>query len=73
MFNKLVLIMCVAGSVLLARSGESRAKITESFSQPNNNYYFDNNLSEDSGIKVDRRKRSHKRRRKIRKPIKGLR
>ena len=73
MFNKLVILICVAGSFLLARSGESRSKITESFSQPKDNYYFDNNLYEDSGIKVDRRKRSHKRRRKIRKPIKGLR
>ena len=71
--NRVTLLVFVAGSLILARTGDNRVKATKSIDKVKNNHYFDKNVSEDSGIKVDRRKRSHKRRRKIRKPIKGLR
>ena len=68
--NFLVLSI-LAGGLLFARSGEGSSRVSQK--KIKNDYYVvkDHSFSKDDN-KLDR-KRVHKRRRKIRKPIKGLR
>ncbi len=68
---KFLILSILAGGLLFARSGEGSVRVSQK--KVRNDYYIvkDHSLSKDDN-KLDR-KRVHKRRRKIRKPIKGLR
>jgi hypothetical protein len=52
--------------------GKSDPRSVEKNAQSKSNHYWVKDVSDNSDVKLDR-KRSHKRRRKIRKPVKGLR
>ena len=68
---KFLILSILAGGLLFARSGEGSVRVSQK--KVRNDYYIvkDHSFSKDDN-KLDR-KRVHKRRRKIRKPIKGLR
>ena len=72
MMKKIIVVTFVAGGLIFAHTGESDLRNGGVKTQSKNNHYWVNDVSDKSDIKLDR-KRSHKRRRKIRKPIKGLR
>ena len=68
---KYFVLSILAGGLLFARSGEGNSRVSQK--KVKNDYYV---AKDDSFNKEDNkldRKRVHKRRRKIRKPIKGLR
>ena len=67
---KLLFVLLLAGGLVFARSGQNNSKIEGK--KVNSEHYWVKDQSKNSDNKLDR-KRSHKRRRKIRKPIKGLR
>ena len=71
MVVKFLIFSVLAGGLLFARSGDGNSRISEK--KVRNDYYIvkDHSFNKDDN-KLDR-KRVHKRRRKIRKPIKGLR
>lgn len=70
--SKVILVTFVIGGLIFARSGKSDPRSVEQKPQSKSNHYWVKDVSGDTEGKLDR-KRSHKRRRKIRKPIKGLR
>ena len=71
--RKIIIVTFVVGGLIFARTGKSdpRSEGVKTQSKSNNHYWV-KDVSDKSDIKLDR-KRSHKRRRKIRKPVKGLR
>ena len=70
--KKVIIVTLVVGGLIFARTGENNLRNEGIEVQPKSNHYWVKDVSDKSDIKLDR-KRSHKRRRKIRKPIKGLR
>ena len=70
--RKVIILAFVVGGLIFARTGENNPRCEGVKSQSKNNHYWVKDVSDNSDIKLDR-KRSHKRRRKIRKPVKGLR
>ena len=70
--SKVILVTFIVGGLIFARSGKSDPGSLEQKIQSKNKHYWVKDVSDKSDVKLDR-KRSHKRRRKIRKPVKGLR
>ena len=70
--KKVIIVMFVVGGLIFARTGKNNIKSEGVKAQSKSNHYWVKDVSDKSDIKLDR-KRSHKRRRKIRKPVKGLR
>ena len=70
--SKVILVTFIVGGLIFARTVKSDPGSVEKNAQSKNNHYWVKDVSDNSDIKLDR-KRSHKRRRKIRKPVKGLR
>ena len=70
--SKIIIVTFVVGGLIFARTGKSDPRSAEKNAQSKSNHYWVKDVSDNSDVKLDR-KRSHKRRRKIRKPIKGLR
>ena len=69
-YKILVFTLLVVGLVF-ARGGKNHLKVAGKKAQ--NEHYWTNNQSGDIDNIPIERKRSHKRRRKVRKPVKGLR
>ena len=71
-FRNIVLITFIISGLIFARTERSISKSeVKHFKVKNQHYWVKDHADEDKG-QLDR-KRSHKRRRKIRKPVKGLR
>jgi|TARA_B100000902_G_C27269631_1_gene895573 hypothetical protein len=71
--NKVLIFVVILGSFVFSRSGASSNRSVENINQSRSDHYeFKDNYG-DNGEEIDRRKRSHKRRRKIKRPRKGLR
>jgi len=70
--NKVILVIFIVGGFVFARTGMSDPRSVEKNDQSKSSHYWVKDGADNSDVKLDR-KRSHKRRRKIRKPIKGLR
>ncbi len=70
--KKVIIVTLVVGGLIFARTGKNNLRSEGCNSQSKSNNYWVKDVSDKSDIKLDR-KRSHKRRRKIRKPVKGLR
>ena len=70
--SKVILVTFIVGGLIFARTGKSDPRSEEKNVQSKSNHYWVKAVSDNSDVKLDR-KRSHKRRRKIRKPVKGLR
>ena len=70
--SKVILVTFIVGGLIFARTGKSDLRSVEKKAHSKSNHYWVKDVSDNSDVKLDR-KRSHKRRRKIRKPIKGLR
>ena len=68
---KILFIVFLAGGLIFARNGKNNPRVAEK--KVKSEHYWVKDQSENSDDKKLDRKRSHKRRRKIRKPIKGLR
>ena len=68
---KILLVTLLAGGLVFARSGKNNPRVEDKKVRGEHNWVKDQSENGDNN-KLDR-KRSHKRRRKIRKPIKGLR
>ena len=71
--NKFLILALLLGSFAFSRSGVTSNRSFENINQNKKNYYSFKEFYGESGDEVDRRKRSHKRRRKIKRPRKGLR
>ena len=70
--NNIILVTFIVGGLIFARTEKSDPRNVEKNAQSKSNHYWVKDVSDNSDVELDR-KRSHKRRRKIRKPIKGLR
>ena len=70
--KKVIIVTLVVGGLIFARTGKNNLRSEGVKIQSKGNHYWVKDVSDKSDIKLDR-KRSHKRRRKIRKPVKGLR
>ena len=70
--KKIIIVTLVVGGLIFARTGKNDLRSEGVKTQSKSNHYWVKDVSDKSDIKLDR-KRSHKRRRKIRKPVKGLR
>ena len=70
--SKVILVTFIVGGLIFARMGKSDPRSVEKNAQSKSNHHWVKDVSDNSDVKLDR-KRSHKRRRKIRKPVKGLR
>ena len=70
--KKVIVVTFVFGGLIFARTEENNLRSEGVKAQSKSNHYWVKDVSDKSDIKLDR-KRSHKRRRKIRKPVKGLR
>ena len=68
---KILLVTLLAGGLVFARSGKNNPRVEDKKVRGEHNWVKDQSENGDKN-NLDR-KRSHKRRRKIRKPIKGLR
>ena len=71
--GKIAILTFVVGGLVFARSGKPDPKAERESAQVKSEHCWVKDHSKDSSIGQLDRKRSHKRRRKIRKPIKGLR
>ena len=69
--NVFIVTFIVSG-ILFARTGENSKRVEVKNLKVKNNHYWVKNYSNNDNDQLER-KRSHKRRRKIRKPVKGLR
>ena len=70
--KKVIIVTLVVSGLIFARTGKNNLRSEGVKAQSKSNHYWVKDVSDKSDIKLDR-KRSHKRRRKIRKPVKGLR
>ena len=71
-FNNIIIITLIVGGLVFARTDRSVSKLEcKNVKLKNQHYWVKDHVDEDKG-QLDR-KRSNKRRRKIRKPVKGLR
>ena len=66
-----IILIFIAGGLLFARTARDFQKDSKNL-QVKSKHYWVKDCSEDNQSQLDR-KRTHKKRRKIRKPIKGLR
>ena len=71
--GKIIILTFVVGGLIFARSGKPDPRVEGRTSQVKSEHYWVKDHSNDYGGDQLDRKRSHKRRRKIRKPVKGLR
>ena len=67
-----IIITFIIGGLIFARTGKNVDRSENKNLNVKNQHYWVKNYSENDNGQLDR-KRSHKRRRKIRKPVKGLR
>ena len=65
-------VTCIVSGLIFARSGDGNTRTEINNLKNNNQHYWVKDHSDNDKGQLDR-KRSNKRRRKIRKPIKGLR
>ena len=70
--KRIILVTFVISGIMFARTADNNPKIEVGNKQSKSNHYWVEGISDNGDVKLDR-KRSHKRRRKIRKPVKGLR
>ena len=70
--KKVIIVTLVVGGLIFARTGKNDLRSEVVKSQSKGNHCWVKDVSDNKDTKLDR-KRSHKRRRKIRKPVKGLR
>ena len=70
--KKVIIVTLVVGGLIFAHTGKNNPRSEGVKTKTKGNHYWVKDVSDKSDIKLDR-KRSHKRRRKIRKPVKGLR
>ena len=70
--GKLFILTFVVGGLIFARSAKLDPRVDGNSQVKSEHYWVKDHSSDNSGDQLDR-KRSHKRRRKIRKPVKGLR
>ena len=70
--KKVLIVTLLVGGLIFARNGKNDLRSEGVKTKTKGNHYWVKDVSDTSDIKLDR-KRSHKRRRKIRKPVKGLR
>ena len=70
--KKVIIVTLVVGGLIFARTGKNNIRSEGVKTQSKSNHYWVKDVSDKDDIKLDR-KRSHKRRRKMRKPVKGLR
>ena len=68
---KIFFIVLLAGGLVFARSGKNNPRVEDK--KVKSEHYWVKDQSENGDKNKLDRKRSHKRRRKIRKPVKGLR
>ena len=68
---KILLVTLLIGGIIFARSGKNNLRVEDKKVKSEHNWVKDQSENGDKN-KLDR-KRSHKRRRKIREPVKGLR
>ena len=68
---KILIVTLLVGGLVFARSGKNNSRTEDK--QVKGEHYWVKDQSENGDKNKLDRKRSHKRRRKIRKPIKGLR
>ena len=68
---KIVILVLLVVGLVFARSGNKNLRVEEK--KVKSEHYWAKDQSVDNSDKQLERKRSHKRRRKIRKPVKGLR
>ena len=68
---KIFFVALLAGGLVFARSGKNNTRVETK--KVKSEHYLVKDQSEDSDKNKLDRKRSHKRRRRVRKPIKGLR
>ena len=66
-----IILIFIAGGLLFARTDRDSQKDSKNL-QVKSKHYWVKDCSEDNQSQLDR-KRTHKKRRKIRKPVKGLR
>ena len=71
--GKIIILTFVVGGLICARSGNADPRAEEKVRQVKSEHYWVKDHSKDDSNGQLDRKRSHKRRRKIRKPVKGLR
>ncbi len=71
--NKILVLALILGSFAFSRSGATNTRSSENLNQSKKRYYSFKEFHGESSHEIDRRKRSHKRRRKIKRPSKGLR
>ena len=69
--NKIFFVTLLVGGLVFARSGKNNLRVEDK--KVKSEHYWVKDQSENGDKNKLDRKRSHKRRRKIRKPIKGLR
>ncbi len=70
--NSILVLTILVGGLVFARSGVVNPRVEESKSRVKSEHFWVKGHSDVEENQLER-KRSHKRRRKIRKPIKGLR
>ena len=70
--GKIIILTFVVGGLIFARSGKSDPRERKSDQVKSEHYWIKDHSNDNGGDQLDR-KRSHKRRRKIRKPVNGLR
>ncbi len=67
-----IIVTFIVGGLIFARTGKDITKVEYKDFKVKNQHYWIKDHSDNNDNQLDR-KRSHKRRRKIRKPVKGLR
>jgi hypothetical protein len=67
-----IILIFIAAGLLFARTARDFQKVDSKNLQVKSKHYWVKDCSEDNQSQLDR-KRTHKKRRKIRKPVKGLR
>ena len=70
--SRIIVITFVIGGLIFARTLKNNTKLEKKNPQLKSEHYWVKGISDKNNDNLDR-KRSHKRRRKIRKPVKGLR
>ena len=70
--GKIIILTFVVGGLIFARSAKPDPSAEGTSQVKSEHYWVKDHSKDNSGDQLDR-KRSHKRRRKIRKPVKGLR
>ncbi len=72
LFRNTIIITSIVGGLIFARTDRSVSKVEDKNIKVKNQHYWLKDHADENTGQLDR-KRSNKRRRKIRKPVKGLR